>query len=285
MRIIHKANDPIETDHKGFSSISRMLSLANRHSAVKMVLNLKKILKANGNLASLYAALSYSLERSSNRLAIWPQTGCSLTVNHHKDLFGSCGRWDSDLESVFQSGASRVVAFDRHEYDRFNDYLLLEAFRVDWKGVLPYHYKLDVKDLLRKLYRNASEHSNGEGPIFISSSYCHDMLRFTLVDCGHGFKKNISSVNEESCSEGDAIRWAFNGNSVKGEGKSATLKCVGQYCTDNGGELLVVSGATSVRFCNKGLHRERLLPAPFRGSIVNLSVKINRMVFEEKLAA
>jgi hypothetical protein len=246
---------------------------------------MKRVLRTDGNLACLYSALNYNLGKSGNFLSIWARNGCSVKVVHEKDLFGYCGRWDANLERAFQSGATRVFSFDRHDYEGFSDYLLFNAFRSDWKGILPYHYKLDVKDYLKKLFQNASEHCNDECPIFISSSYKDGMLRFTMVDCGQGFLNRIKILNEDVVSESQAISWALNGNSVKGDDRSCTLRSLGQYCSENGGELLIVSGGASVLYCRHGFHQHSLLPGPFGGAIINFSVKIKVMEFEQRCAA
>lgn len=286
LRVIHKVeNRTISASHKGFSVVSRVLRLVNKYKGARLIQNLKATIKVDGNLMGFYGALSYLMGMSNNSLTIWAKKGCSLTLDCQKDLFGYYGGWDAKFEEAFKSGATRLFAFNRHDYDGFNHYLLFHAFRKDWKNVIPYHYKLDVKAHLRQLFRNASEHSNVETPIFISSSYSDDTLRFTIVDCGEGFLKRVRVAEEKTASQSEAIFWALNGNSVKGSRVTSSLRSLGEYCVNNNGELFVVSGCASVLYNIDGFHQFGILPGPLRGSMICLSVGIKRMVFEESQAA
>jgi len=286
LRIIHKAEDQkISTTHKSFSSISRIIRLANMHSDAKMVFDMRKTLKADGNLVSLYAGLNFNLNKSRNYLTIWPRKACSVRVKHELDLFGYYSSWERHIDKTFESGGTKAFAFNRHDEDSFRDYLLFEAFRQDWKGLLPCHYKYDVKIFLKELFKNACEHSNSDSPIFVSSSYDGEFLKFTLVDCGEGFLSRVHPYETENICESDAISWAMSGKSIRGIEGSQTLKSLGKYCSDNEGELLIISGGSTVLFCKDGFHKNGLLPGPFRGSIINLSVKIKRREFAEKWAA
>lgn len=275
LRIIHKAETPsLSTDHKCFSCISKIIRLANRHTGARFVLDMKKTFKADGNLASMYSALNFNLNKSENILSIFPRKACSLKVKTHQDMFGYFSTWEEELENTFQSGGTKVFAFDPFEYEKFNDYLFYDAFRQDWKRKLPYHYKTDIKDFLRKLFRNASEHSNTKSPIFISSAYDGEMLKFTMTDCGEGFFNVFRKVDDEVLNESEAVCLALNGLGVKNGATSGSLKLLGDYCIENNGELFVVSGGASVLYKKDGFHQSGWLPGAFRGSIINLSVRI-----------
>lgn len=286
LRIIHKVDSRvISADHKGFSVVSRVLRLVNKYKGARLVQNLKATIKVDGNMMSFYAALNFLIGMSSNSLTIWAKKGCSITLDCQRDLFGYYGGWDAKFEEAFNSGATRLFAFNKHDFYGFNHYLLFHAFRKDWKGVIPCHYKSDVKTHLRQLFRNASEHSNLETPIFISSSYSEDILRFTIVDCGEGFLKRVREAEEKTVSQSEAIFWAMDGNSVKNHQATGSLKALGDYCSSNNGELFIVSGCASVLYNRDGFHQFGLLPGPLKGSMISFSVGIKRMVFEELQAA
>ena len=87
---------------------------------------------------------------------------------------------------------------------------------------------------------------------------------------------NVNGCYDEIINEGMAIYKAMGGLSVKGKcpNRSCSLLLVGEYCNENRGELFVISGATTVRYDTRGFHRTGQIPAPFRGSIINFSVKI-----------
>lgn len=281
MRISYKAqNQYLGTRHESFSSLSRIIQAANKHYGSTMVFDLKNTYRADGNLASVYAALSYMLSKSNNSLTIIPKKAISKKILLSRDLLGYRSSWEELLELTFWSGGTKVHAFDPHDYDKFSDYLFYDAFAPEWKGVLPVHIKRSVKSFLKELFQNASEHSKSASPIFISSSYRGKMLRFTIVDCGEGFLRQIMKVDDEVITEEQAIKWAMLGKSVKGPSGSSILELLGDYCIENEGELLIVSGCASVAYNNGGIFHFPL-PAPFRGTIINLSVKVNRNLFSE----
>jgi hypothetical protein len=284
MRVVHKSeSERITTDEKGFSAIGRITRLGNKYNGVKLVVDMKKIQSLHGNLTTVYAAMALTFSKSNNQFRILPRKACGTDVVLNKDMFGYISGWERHLEETFCSGATSVFAFDRNDVYAFNGYLLHDAFRKDWKRILPYHYKLEAKEFLKGLFTNAAEHGNSDEPIFICSAYDGDMLRFTMVDCGDGFQKQFSKVISEIDNEGQAISMAMSGYSVKPESKG-TLKNLGDYCKENNGELLIVSGSAAVSYDKDGFHKVVWLPGAFRGSIINFCVKIELPEFLRQAA-
>ncbi|HRK55683.1 MAG TPA: ATP-binding protein [Cyclobacteriaceae bacterium] len=243
---------------------------------------MKKVVHADSNLLSVYAAINYMLNKSANSLTIWPENACSVRVSITKDMFGYFGGWEHLLNQVYMTTGSKVYTFDPHEYERFNDYLFYDAFKEHWKKIIPYHYITEFKQILRELYRNASKHSHSNNPIFISSGFEGEFLRFTIVDCGVGFLSNMEDREEVVC-ESEAIQWALNGGNSRASA-NRSLKGIGRYCCENEGEMLVISGGTAVYYGEDRSHIVNPLPGIFRGSIINISVKIKRVQFT-RLAA
>lgn len=285
MRVLHKStNEKITADVKGFSAIGRIIQIANQHRDAKMVFDMKKTKSVDGNLATVYAALGRWLGKSNNQLRILPRKACGTDVGLTIDLFGNSSGWELHLEETFQSGATNVFAFDRHNIDGFKNYLLHDAFRKDWRGLLPYHYKLDAKAFLMALFESASEHSEIDEPIFVQSSYDGSMLRFTFIDCGVGFQKVLSKLSAEIVNEGEAIAMAMHGYSSRIDLQNCSLKSLGNYCDENDGELFVISENASVLFDKDGFHRVTWLPGAFRGSVINFSVKVKLPEFLQQAA-
>ena len=284
MRVVHKSeSERITTDEKGFSVIGRITRLANKYNGAKLVFDMKKTRSIHGNLATVYAALGVTFSKTNNQFRILPRKACGTDIVLKKDMFGYFSGWERHLEETFCSGATNVFAFDRSDADAFKDYLFYDAFRKDWKRILPNHYKTEAKIFLKRLFQNATEHGNSHEPIFVSSAYDGDMLRFTIVDCGDGFRKPFSQVISEIENEGQAISMAMSGYSVKKESKG-TLKNLGNYCTENNGELFIVSGSASVLYDKDGFHKVVWLPGAFRGSIINFCVKIELPEFLRQAA-
>jgi hypothetical protein len=275
IRVVHKSSQlKLSSDYNGYTTMSKIIQLANKHKGARMVFDMRKTLKADGNLNCVYAALNFNLNRANNVLRILPRKGCGVNVEIEKDLFGYFTSWEHHLDETFRTGGTKVFVFDKHDIEGFKDYLLHSAFRNDWKRLLPYHYKLDIKTFLKELFVNASEHSNCDSPIFISSAFDGEILRFTFIDCGDGFKKTFSDEGDEVLNEGIAMVRAMKGYSSKGEIGNATLKRLGDYCVENSGELMMISGGVSVSYKEDGFHRVKPLPGAFKGSVINFSVAI-----------
>lgn len=284
MRVVHKSgNERIATDEKGFYSFARLIQMVNRYRGAKLVLDMKKVKSFDGNLATVYAAMALTFHKSKNQFRILPRKACGTDVAIRRDLFGYSYGWERHMEETFRSGATDVFAFDRTDADAFKDYLLHDVFRKDWKAVIPCHYKSQAKEFLRELFTNAGEHGGSDEPVSTCTAYDGDMLRITMVDCGQGFHRGFSEVIPEIENEGQAISWAMSGFSVKRHSNS-TLKYLGDYCTDNRGELLIVSGSASVLYDKEGFHKVVWLPGAFRGSIISFSIKIDLPEFLRQAA-
>jgi hypothetical protein len=68
----------------------------------------------------------------------------------------------------------------------------------------------------------------------------------------------------------------MQGESLMGEEKGNKVsKESGKFCSDNAGELLIVSGCASVAYNKNKCFEFSSLPATFRGSIINLSITVN----------
>ncbi|MFM8912448.1 MAG: hypothetical protein ACKOE6_05930 [Flammeovirgaceae bacterium] len=284
MRVVHRSsNEKIAMDDKGFSDFGRITQMVNRYRGAKLVFDMKNVKSFDGNLATVYAAMALSFQRSKNQFRILPRKACGTDVAIRRDLFGYSYGWERDMEETFRSGATGIFAFDRNDTDGFKDYLVNSVFRKDWKGIVPCHYKYQAKVFLMDLFKNACEHGRSDEPVIVSSAYDGDMLRITMVDCGQGFRRVFSKVIPEIENEGQAISWAMSGFSVKKD-SNRSLKNLGDYCKENNGELLIVSGSASVLYDRDGFHKVVWLPGAFRGSIINFSIKIDLPEFLRQAA-
>jgi hypothetical protein len=263
----------LSTDFKSVASISRVIRVANRHSGAKVVLNLKKTAKADGNLTSVYAALNCNLNKSRNRLRILSRKANGTDITLRRDMFGYVSGWEDSMAEDLCLGGTRAFAFNPSDKDAFVNYLLHDAFRKDWKLIIPYYYKTKLKSFLRNLFQNACDHSDSNGPIFFSSAFNDKVLRFTVSDCGQGFLLKIGKDPENIINDEYAISSILNKRNLDTM-ESDCLKSLGDYCVENGGELSIISGGVIVRYDKKGFHQSEWLPGAFRGSIINISVKI-----------
>lgn len=267
----------LSTTHKAFDTLSKIYGEANAKSNTRMTFNLDKASHGDGNLSAVCASISFMLGKSENSLDIGPRKHGYNKVKVAKDMFGyRCSSY-AFQRLTFWSNGTEVRIFEANRFIEFSEYLVKEAIRSDWRNQIPVHYMLDVKDFLRKLYRNCSEHMDSSDPIFLSSSFKNNILTFTIADCGVGFRNQFVLGDDRAIT----ITSALNGKSAKGDGLGGTLKELGDYCWFNSGSLLVVSGNSSVEYKEDGIHEVRKLSAPIRGSIVSFSVKIEMQKFSD----
>ncbi|MBX2963955.1 MAG: ATP-binding protein [Cyclobacteriaceae bacterium] len=247
-----------------------------------MTFNLEKAWQGDANLSSVCAAMSYMLERSQNTLDIGPRKYGYNKVRFAKDMLGYYCASPAFHGLTYWTGGTPVHIYDTTNTLGFSDYLLYSAFRKDWRFEIPSHYKSTIKKYLKELFQNAADHMGNGEPVFISSSFKGGYLKFTIADCGKGFLGAINKVDDEVVTDKQAISWALSGKSVKGLDRSRTLKRLGDYCLANGGSLIVVSGNYSVKYGRHLEHEYMKLSAPFRGVIINLSIKVYKQKFSEE---
>lgn len=260
--------------HESFDSISKIYQAANSKSNTRLTFNLERASHGDANLAAVCASVSFILGKSENALDLGPKKHGYNKVSISRDMFGFRISSYAFLRLTFWSGGTEVRIFEPGNFLEFNDYLVRDAIRKNWKRQIPYHYMLDAKDFLRKLYENCTEHMGCNDPIFFASSFKDGILSFTVADCGQGFLRQINKVDDEVITEKQAIKWALDGKSIKRSDRDGILKQLGDYCWFNEGSLLVVSGNSSVEYKEDGNHDCRKLSAPMKGSIINFSIKV-----------
>ena len=276
MRVTCKTELPsLSTTHQAFDTLAKIYFEANSRSNTKMTFNLEKASHGDANISAVCASIGFVLGKSQNSLDIGPRKHGYNKVKLAKDMFGYRCSY-AFQRFTFHSNGSEVKVIEPNRELEFRSYLIEDAIRPDWRKFIPVHYWVDVKDFLLKLYRNCSDHSNTDDPIFISSSFKNNVLTFTIADCGSGFLKQVRNVRDGIASEAQAIAWAMNGSSVKGDDYSRTLKELGDYCWFNEGSLLVVSGNSSVEYKENGVHEVQKLTSPIRGAVINFSIKIEK---------
>lgn len=273
MRIYYNSKlKQLETNHEGFAEITQIMNTVRQYSCTKVVFDLANTQTLDGSMASVYAAMSYYLSKSNNSLSIQTKNDNRLPLFYKYDLLGSQVNWGIFLKFRFWNGGTAVRGFTREEYFRFNHYLITEAFDNQWWDI-SVEMKQNIKRHLRRLFKNASEHCEENAPIFISSSFKDRMLKFTLVDCGPGFYKNIAAKDGQVVNEQQAIMWALEGRSSKNR-PGGKLRSLRKFCNYNLGNLLIASGYATVGISEEGEMSFGELVAPFRGSIISFAVYV-----------
>lgn len=282
MRVTCKNELPsLSTTHQAFDSLAKIYSEANTRTNTKMTFNLEKASHGDANISAVCASIGFVLGKSQNTLEIGPRKHGYNKVTLAKDMFGYRCSY-SFQRLTFHSNGTEVSILEPGMYIDFGKYLLNDAIRQEWRKSIPVHYWIDVREFLLKLYRNCTEHSDCSDPIFFAASFKNKMLTFTIADCGFGFLKQVNKVRDEVITEKQAINWALNGASVKGNGSGGTLKELGDFCWFNEGSLFIVSGNTSVEYSENGVHEVRKLSSPIRGAVVNFSIRIEKQALGDE---
>lgn len=281
MRVTCKTELPsLSTTYKAFDSLARIYAEANSRTNTKMTFNLERASHGDGNISAVCASIGFVLNKSQNTLDIGPRKHGYNKVRLFKDMFGyRCSHAFQRL--TFYSNGTEVRVFEPGMDIEFGEYLVNEVIRHDWRTSIPVHYWPEVKEFLRRLYHNCTEHMDCDDPVFFSSSFRNSILTFTIADCGSGFLKQVNKVDDEVITEKQAIVWAMRGNSVKNNVSGGTLKQLGDYCWFNEGSLLVVSGSASVEYRENGIHEVQKLSSPIRGAVINFSIKIDKQMLDD----
>lgn len=199
-----------------------------------------------------------------------------------------------DLNILTRNGFAYYAAYDKthfQKHDAQNTTVPIKAFKIDdadgfvkyIEGPLLKHSGLDnanfdrdkVKNHYFEIFDNVGIHSGTTEPLLACGQLYPDaaVLKFTLVDLGSGFLKNISNYtkgNENITKAADAITWAVKGGSTKKEAKGGTgLKGILSFCLKHGGELHIASDNCYWHFRSKSISQQEI-PSPFIGTTIHL---------------
>ncbi len=105
----------------------------------------------------------------------------------------------------------------------------------------------DIKGNYYEIFGNVECHAQTRRPVYTCGQYYpkKNEFKFTLVDVGIGFLKNISATHPKIRTSSEAVGWALSGNNSnkKGKTKGGTgLKSISKYCEVERGEFHIVSG-------------------------------------------
>lgn len=282
MRVTYQQKQPyLKINHCTFDTLSK-LALVNQFSDSTVTFNLEKASYGDGNLSAVLAAVGYTLKSRNNKLDLGPRKFGYNRVRVEEDLFGyRCSTFEFSGLTKW-SGATPVCIIKADNQLMLNDYLIHSLIRQDWKSRISVKTTQKIKCFMKRLYLNVVQHAGSDSPMFVSASFKQGVLKFTVTDCGQGFLRKINAVDDEVVTDKQAIRWAMNGQSVKGHRHhKGTLRELGNYCKGNGGYLHVVSGDCSVEFESKGKYSVARLDVPFRGTIINFAIRVKPIKFCE----
>lgn len=165
------------------------------------------------------------------------------------------------------------VSENRYFYDYVNNQLLnARAFPT-----MSEELKRKISESIYEIFINAKIHSHSEY-VYTCGQYFpkKDIIEFTIVDMGQGFKNNINDRFNKELSAVQAIQWAAAaGNTTKQDAPGGIgLAILKEFITLNNGTFQIVSDNGFYEYSEKQ-EVYRTLYAPFPGTIVNMKFRTN----------
>ena len=137
--------------------------------------------------------------------------------------------------------------------------------------------KRKISESIYEIFINAKIHSNSEyvytcGQFFPKK----DIIEFTIVDMGQGFKNNINGRFNKDMSAVQAIKWAAaSGNTTKRNTPGGIgLAILKEFIHFNDGTFQIVSDDGFYEY-SKQKEIYNTLSDPFPGTIVNMKFRTN----------
>ena len=166
------------------------------------------------------------------------------------------------------------VSENRYFYDYVNNQLLnARAFPT-----MSEELKRKISESIYEIFINAKMHSHSEY-VYTCGQYFpkKDIIEFTIVDMGQGFKNNINERFNKNLSAVQAIQWAAaSGNTTKRDAPGGIgLAILKEFITLNNGTFQIVSDDGFYEYYNEEQKVYSTLSAPFPGTIVNMKFRTN----------
>lgn len=270
----------LHVKHNSFDYVSKIFLLTQRYSDSTITVNMSRAAHGDGNMTAVLAAVGFKLKKVNSQIDIGPRRHGYNKVRIEESLFGHECKSFAFNRLAHYAGATvpKIISTDL----QLTEYLVHTAIRQDWKSQIFVDQSQKIKKIIRQLFENISEHAGNNSPMFISSCFKHDLLTFTIADCGTGILKHVSAVAYEVVTDKQAIDWVLSGRRTKSahRGRKGTLQALGDYCKGNGGYLHVVSGNASVEYKSKGKYGHQRLSSSYTGTIVTFGIKVFRPKFE-----
>jgi hypothetical protein len=269
----------IETSGIGLRELSKFYAQTIGAANQTFVLDLSTMNHVDANLASVLAAMHYSLAKNKNKL-ILRFAGATFYVFKRNGFISYCeGKPNDPSVSDERQSTIPLRSFLPEDGEAFTSYLKKDFFGHRGATDLTYTEVNNLTGHFTEVFENVFMHAETTEPVFTCGQYYPQAkeLKFTLVDMGSGFLKKIHEKTGGSVkSEALAIQWALLGKSTRDIEKfgpgGGILKAIQTYCKQHNGSLLIVSGA---EYCNAGAGpvESGKLACRFNGSIVSLILR------------
>lgn len=265
----------LKTDVVGFKKLMHLYHIVSQYRGSRLKLNFGQINFFDANMSAILLAMLQKLERDNdNKILIdfgQIDENCEILRRN-----GFVSHMSKAAASVVDPRRSTVPlkTFQSNDADAFVTYIendFLKHRGLD--GQLTRATVNKIKDSYLEIFCNVDLHAETNRPLYTCGQYYpkKQEFKFTVVDVGVGFLKNINKKDNAITTYDDAIDWAVRGNSTKkgttqgGTGLSTILK----YCKASKGEFHIVSGDCYWKFNGKEIEKNNLIKY-FCGTTVHL---------------
>lgn len=265
----------LKTDIAGFRKLMHLYHIISNYEGSKLKINFGQMNFFDANMSAVLLAMLQKLEKdNSNKIIVdYEQIDKNCEVLRRN---GFIGHLDGNVSQAIDPRKSTVPlkAFKSSQADAFVSYIENDFLKHrGLEGKLTRNMVGKIKDSYLEIFSNIELHSETNRPLYTCGQYYPQKreFKFTVVDVGVGFLKNISKKEKSITSYESAIDWAVKGNSTKkGTTKGGTgLLNILKYCRSSKGEFHIVSGDCYWRFTGTEIEKTTLIKY-FCGTTVHL---------------
>lgn len=245
---VYKFPQRILTNNEGNSSLVKFYNFCCGYSNCQITMDWSQLEYMEANLSALLLAMVYKLRKERNlrfyldyqylkgAMSIFWRNGLA----HY--IFNTGNKPDDERSSTIA-----LKAFKAESVDKFTEYIEIDLLKHRGVDQINFQDKLQVKNSYFEIFNNYEVHSKTTHPVITCGQFFPQQkeLKFTMVDLGVGFLRNISTFTkgkENIVKSLEAINWAIRGGSTKAEAAGGTgLKKILFYCKKSRGSLHIVS--------------------------------------------
>lgn len=275
--ITYKFPPRIATETQGHDALNDFYHFCLQYSDCTINLDWQEMKYMEANLSALLLCMGWKLKQERKLCFFLSET----QINGHLNVFlrnglanWFLGKTDACVDE--RESTISAKAFKLDSVDDFVSYITQDL--MSHRGVRQVHFadKQRVQESYFEIFSNVQQHARTTEPILACGQFFPQQqeLKFTLVDMGCGFLKNVSEFTQDSIKPitlpSDAISWAVKGNSTKTEAVGGTgLSKILTYCMKNNGGLHIISDGCYWAF-DKGILNTSRLKRCFSGTTIHL---------------
>lgn len=254
----------LRTNLMGFRKLVHLYDLVSQYEGSKLKLNFGKINFFDANMSAVLLAMLQKLESDNNNKIIidYDQIDQNCEVLRRNGFVSHLSKTTEVVEDIRKSTVP-LKTFKSTDADAFVSYIENDFLKHrGLEGHLTESAFGKIKDSFLEIFCNVELHSETNRPMYTCGQFypTKQEFKFTVVDVGVGFLKNINKKDRAISTYEEAIDWAVKGNSTKkGTTQGGTgLSTILRYCRSSKGEIHIVSGDCYWRFNGKEIEKYSL---------------------------